>query len=41
MKLWGGIERVTFQMDVAGVSHEKLMKSIELIGTKLAPIVNK
>ncbi|MCX6180386.1 MAG: LLM class flavin-dependent oxidoreductase [Bacteroidetes bacterium] len=36
----GGISRFTFQMD-AGLSHEKLCKSIELIGTKVAPLVNK
>ncbi|MDF3026089.1 MAG: putative oxidoreductase, family [Fluviicola sp.] len=34
----GGISRFTFQMDV-GMPHEKLMKSIELIGTKVSPIV--
>ena len=36
----GGISRVTFQMDNAGLTHEKLMKAIELIGTKVSPIVN-
>ncbi len=36
----GGISRVTFQMDNAGMSHQKLMKAIELIGTKVSPIVN-
>jgi probable LLM family oxidoreductase len=36
----GGISRLTFQMDSAEVSHEKLMESIELIGTKLKPLVN-
>lgn len=35
----GGISRFTFQMDNAALSHEKLMKSIELIGTKVAPLV--
>lgn len=34
----GGISRFTFQMD-AGVSHEKLMEAIELIGTKVIPLV--
>ena len=33
----GGISRVTFQMDNAGLSHEKLMRSIELIGNDVAP----
>lgn len=28
----GGISRVTFQMDNAGLNHEKLMKAIELLG---------
>lgn len=37
----GGIARVTFQMDNAGLSHEKLLRSIELIGTKVAPLVNR
>jgi probable LLM family oxidoreductase len=36
----GGISRLTFQMDNAGLSHEKLMRSIELIGTKVMPLVN-
>ena len=33
----GGITRVTFQMDVAGLPHEKLMRSIELIGQHIVP----
>jgi len=39
-KALGGISRFTFQMDNAGLSHEKLLHSIELIGTKVAPLVN-
>jgi probable LLM family oxidoreductase len=35
----GGISRVTFQMDNAALPHEKLMRSIELIGTRVAPLV--
>lgn len=35
----GGISRFCFQMDYAGLPHEKLMKSIELIGNKVIPIV--
>lgn len=34
----GGITRFTFQMD-AGIPHNKLLQAIELIGTKVAPIV--
>jgi alkanesulfonate monooxygenase SsuD/methylene tetrahydromethanopterin reductase-like flavin-dependent oxidoreductase (luciferase family) len=37
----GGISRLTFQMDTAEVPHEKLMQSIELIGTKVKALVNK
>lgn len=33
----GGISRVTFQMDNAGLTHQQLMRSIELIGTKVKP----
>ncbi|RYG05933.1 MAG: LLM class flavin-dependent oxidoreductase [Chitinophagaceae bacterium] len=37
----GGIDRFTFQMDNAGLTHPQLMRSIELIGTKLIPIIRK
>lgn len=37
----GGISRFTFQMDNAGLSHKKLLKSIELIANKVKPIVEK
>jgi len=36
----GGISRLTFQMDSAEVPHEKLMQAIELIGTKIKPLIN-
>ncbi|TAE55021.1 MAG: LLM class flavin-dependent oxidoreductase [Bacteroidetes bacterium] len=36
----GGITRLSFQMDNAGLSHEKLMRSIELIGEKVMAGVN-
>lgn len=35
----GGISRVTFQMDNAGLSHTQLLKSIELLGTRVAPLI--
>ena len=35
----GGISRLTFQMDSASLPHDMLMRSIELIGAKVAPIV--
>jgi alkanesulfonate monooxygenase SsuD/methylene tetrahydromethanopterin reductase-like flavin-dependent oxidoreductase (luciferase family) len=36
----GGISRFTFQMDNAALPHEKLLQSIELIGSKVLPLVN-
>jgi probable LLM family oxidoreductase len=39
-KALGGLSRITFQMDTANLSHEKLMKSIELIGKQVKPLVN-
>ena len=35
----GGISRVTFQMDSGELSHEQLLKSYELLGTLVAPLV--
>jgi probable LLM family oxidoreductase len=35
----GGISRVTFQMDSASLPHDMLMKSIELIGARVAPVI--
>ncbi|RAV29005.1 LLM class flavin-dependent oxidoreductase [Sinomicrobium soli] len=37
----GGIDRFTFQMDNAGLTHRQLMQSIELIGTKVIPLIKK
>ena len=39
-KSLGGISRFTFQMDNAALPHEKLMRSIELIGEQVIPLVN-
>jgi alkanesulfonate monooxygenase SsuD/methylene tetrahydromethanopterin reductase-like flavin-dependent oxidoreductase (luciferase family) len=36
----GGIDRFTFQMDNAGLTHSQLTSSIELIGKKVIPLVN-
>lgn len=33
----GGITRVTFQMDVATLPHEKVLQAIELIGSRVTP----
>jgi alkanesulfonate monooxygenase SsuD/methylene tetrahydromethanopterin reductase-like flavin-dependent oxidoreductase (luciferase family) len=35
----GGISRLTFQMSVAALPHVKLMRAIELLGTRVAPLV--
>ena len=35
----GGISRITFQMDNADISHEKLLRAIELLGTKVKPLI--
>jgi probable LLM family oxidoreductase len=40
-KALGGISRFTFQLDNAGLTHEKLMESIELIGKEVIPLVRK
>jgi alkanesulfonate monooxygenase SsuD/methylene tetrahydromethanopterin reductase-like flavin-dependent oxidoreductase (luciferase family) len=37
----GGISRLTFQMSVADLPHAKLMRAIELIGTRVAPLVQR
>ena len=36
----GGIDRFQFQMDIADITHENLLKSIELIGTEVIPRLN-
>jgi len=40
-KLFGGIARLDFQMTVARLPHAKMMHAIEVLGTKVAPIVRK
>lgn len=37
----GGVDRFTFQMDNAGLSHAQLTNAIGLVGTKVIPLVNK
>jgi len=36
----GGLSRVTFQMDNAGLSQEQILNATELIGTRLSPYLN-
>src|SRR5450432_3774750 len=37
----GGISRITFQMGVSTVAHEKMMHAIEILGNQVAPMVRK
>ena len=37
----GGLSRITFQMGVSALPHEKMLRSIELLGTGVAPVVRK
>jgi probable LLM family oxidoreductase len=37
----GGISRISFQMSVAALAHDKLMHAIELLGARVAPIIRK
>jgi probable LLM family oxidoreductase len=37
----GGLSRITFQMGVSALPHEKMLRSIELLGTRVAPIIGK
>ena len=37
----GGISRVTFQMDVAVLPHEKILQATELIGSRVAPLLRQ
>lgn len=35
----GGISRVTFQIDITALPHAKIMQTIELLGTRVAPLL--
>jgi len=37
----GGIDRLTFQMNAASLPHDKLLRSIELIGTQVVPALRE
>jgi probable LLM family oxidoreductase len=37
----GGISRLTFQMGVSVLPHEKMLRAIEILGTRVAPLVRK
>jgi hypothetical protein len=35
----GGVSRISFLMNAASLPHAKLMKAIEMVGTRVAPLV--
>ncbi len=37
----GGLSRITFQMGVSALPHEMMLRSIELLGTRVVPLVRK
>ena len=37
----GGISRITFQMGVSTLPHQKMLRAIEILGTQVAPTVRK
>lgn len=40
-EIFGGIARITFQMSSAVMKHETMKRSIELLGTEVAPLVRE
>src|ERR1700681_4694700 len=37
----GGISRITFQMGVSTLPHRKMLRAIEILGTRVAPLVRR
>jgi probable LLM family oxidoreductase len=37
----GGLARITFQMGVSTLAHQKMLRAIEILGTQVAPMVRK
>lgn len=37
----GVVDRFTFQMDNAGLTHEQLLNSINIIGNQVIPLIRK
>jgi probable LLM family oxidoreductase len=37
----GGISRITFQMGVSTLPHQKMLRSIEILGTRVVPILRR
>jgi probable LLM family oxidoreductase len=40
-KVLGGISRITFQMGVSTLPHQKMLRAIEILGTRVVPIVRR
>jgi alkanesulfonate monooxygenase SsuD/methylene tetrahydromethanopterin reductase-like flavin-dependent oxidoreductase (luciferase family) len=40
-EILGGLSRITFQMGVSALPHQKMLRSIELLGTSVAPVIRK
>src|SRR6266852_941377 len=40
-EILGGLSRITFQMGVSALPHQKMLRSIEILGTRVAPMVRK
>jgi len=40
-KVLGGLSRITFQMGVSALPHDKMLRSIELLGSQVAPIIGQ
>ena len=41
MKPSAAFPRITFQMGVSTFPHQKILRAIEILGTRLGPIVRK
>lgn len=37
----GGLSRITFQMGVSTLPHPKMLRAIEILGTRVAPVIRK
>ncbi len=35
----GGLARITFQMGVSTLPHEKMLRAIEILGSKVSPLI--
>ncbi len=40
-KVFGGLSRITFQMGVSTLPHQQMLRSIEILGTRVVPILGR